>query len=770
MRNPFSSRDARATKNHDDDDSQHQHEHTYDTISSSSMTDQDDAYSMAPSILLRRKTSAPSWSSYQTTPITKLYELNQRVLVAFDSSLAVLIKQQSQQQSHQTHLHQTLAMGLQFVETAIVELPKHGYYLSKRHERDRMQSCLEAVRVTRCLQQDVLTQLEQQANEAPTESLHNLMKHVQKLSDLALWRVQEASQDQAAVASAKVPATSTTSQDSKGNKSNVPAGDTNASASASSSILSCEPLSNWDWVTWCQELPDVLQCPPTMAPPPASAAAAGSSDTSSTTSPALFGTRPVKQSSLLDDSEYVVVERNINDAASSGVPQDNHDASSILESVSIKQAQVTAMRRNRSRQQQQQQQQQQQDHEVIQPAVSQSTSTSSSSVAAVKPVSSETSSTAGSVSTMRTRYYRAPQHQQQQQSTVSQAKGMEERRRLEQALYLSGWDATSTTSMDASASRIEPRKAIPRTKNVALPTKQHKPAPDGDIALDREPSPTSASSALPFETLAKFYHEDFDQLRSSGHVRISFANTYQGRIPGSTNGCTVIAPLLCIHHLLDHQVPDPGLPDAVIQHVIDDETPAILSQLRNQLGLSEHAFLIPSDAHEYLIENGQLSQDQFFDVIGGNVLDDDHLLKFVTTVQTASNHKVAACLFFHEHVITILKLQRDDNRRNTSYWYDVIDGLPLKETLGRIGQSDDSLLGALTLTESESMLSHAFLPKTARIRCLTAEALTACLRWYACSKFTPENVNYIDQYAWSDNSCDFDPRVFQGFVWGSIDQ
>jgi hypothetical protein len=61
----------------------------------------------------------------------------------------------------------------------------------------------------------------------------------------------------------------------------------------------------------------------------------------------------------------------------------------------------------------------------------------------------------------------------------------------------------------------------------------------------------------------------------------------------------------------------------------------------------------------------------------------------------------------------------------------------------------------------------AIVPKTARIQCLDAEALAAVIRWYACSMFNQENVAYINQYDWDDAACDFDPRVFQAFVWTS---
>lgn len=309
---------------------------------------------------------------------------------------------------------------------------------------------------------------------------------------------------------------------------------------------------------------------------------------------------------------------------------------------------------------------------------------------------------------------------------------------LEKALYLSGLEVTPTVSVDAD---------------------------DNDVERRIPPSPGPRTNYLELSTVSRFYHEDFDAMRRSGKIRVSFASTYQGRLSESTNGCTVIAPLLCIHHLLDDQMPDPGLPDAVIEEVIDSETPAILAQLRNQLGLSAQAFLIPSDAHDYLIANGQLSQDQFINVTGGNILDENHVDAFIKSLEQSQRRKVAATFFFHEHVVAILKVRRNSG----AVWYDLIDGLPLKDFMTWVDESDHDFAVRLNLTDSQRCLSEAFLPKTARIRCLNAEALTACLRWYACSKLSTDNVSYIDQYAWDDKSCDFDPRVFQGFVWGSSD-
>ena len=134
--------------------------------------------------------------------------------------------------------------------------------------------------------------------------------------------------------------------------------------------------------------------------------------------------------------------------------------------------------------------------------------------------------------------------------------------------------------------------------------------------------------------------------------------------------------------------------------------------------------------------------------------------------------------------MAILKLQRS---LKGEAWYDIIDSLPSKSMLSRevgstfaenVGNDSRSnvrspnaeVAGGNPITDpfGLSMMS-AFEDSTplntARIRCLDAEALTVALRWYACSKFSHENLAYIDNYPWDDLSTDFDPRVFQAFVW-----
>ena len=338
---------------------------------------------------------------------------------------------------------------------------------------------------------------------------------------------------------------------------------------------------------------------------------------------------------------------------------------------------------------------------------------------------------------------------------------------------------------------------------------------------------------LELATLSKLYREDFDSLQvyhdtdtaqaavlaaTTGaserppRIFIRYCDTYQGRLPGSMNGCTVIAPLLCIHHLIEsNQLPDnDGLDNGTIRQVIDEETPIILQELRHSLGLSEHAFLIPADVHDYLIANGQLHTSQFVTVSGGNLLDDGHLQTFVAALQD-NPHKLAATLFFHEHVVAILKIRKaprhhhhhaagrsDHANQDDDVAYDIIDSLPLKKTVRRHGNGSSSphqqqheraqvdsfllngdMLDLHSFPDYQSNYNNDFddfddfddegrtLTETAIFRCSNADALMACLRWYACSKFTKENMQYIDTYEWDDGTSDFDPRVFQAFVWGT---
>ena len=234
----------------------------------------------------------------------------------------------------------------------------------------------------------------------------------------------------------------------------------------------------------------------------------------------------------------------------------------------------------------------------------------------------------------------------------------------------------------------------------------------------------------------------------SKKVEIFVLSTYQGRCknPGqdSTNGCTVISPLIAIEYLCGSS---PGMADSTIEEVIDEKAPPILVAVRSKFGLPNDALIIPSDAHDYLVDIKLLRQEMFVGVCGGNIMDPLHLTELLNMLKNGSSSdeteekknstkKVAAAIFFHEHVVSILKI----NVPNGDSWYDLIDSMP-KISYGRQGGT--------------------------RTRCKDIQTLEITLLAYACSKFTEPNCMYIDNNMWDDILCDFDPRVFQAFVWAS---
>ena len=609
--------------------------------------------SASMSSLTKRKSlhkKAPSLSTYQMTPITKHYEISRQILAAFDSHWS-------------NHLWVTAyAVGLQFVETALLELPKHGYFYSKRHERERMANTLEAARVAHLLHTLLLEQEQEPAVpdcKGLTEPTAGLvpagdLERVQKLLQLAMEQVEQASDDQI--------------------RNQNKREEVEEELRASYALMESQDFTTTTTADW-------ITC--------------GGATAAAAIEPALSACSDrlcASDSVFLDDDKSVVT------STYSILSMGRDDGESIT---------------------------------------TRGTSTSRSLIRGtlLAPSRPENSHDASSSELL-----------------------------LEKALFLSGLEVTEAVNVEYEQAG-----------------EQRVPPPDA-TTLGR-PQVRQSAAILELSTLSMLYHEDFDSLQQTRRVRISFADTYQGRLADSTNACTVIAPLLCMHHLVSEPTEyhyetggDPGLPDPVIEQCIDQETTSVVTPLRQQLGLSQHAFLIPADAHDYLIENGHLSQDQFHSVIGGNILDDSHLNAFVTALEDIKDRKVAATLFFHEHVVAIVKLKRTIRSGSAvTWWYDVIDSLPIKATFCRTKETSVELCQRLGLfnglTEAEMVEESELssLPKTARIRCLDAEALIAFIRWYACSKFNDENMAYIDQYNWDDTASDFDPRVFQSFLWQGVE-
>jgi hypothetical protein len=629
----------------------------------SSETRQEDQETSPPPITALMKRTKPLLSHFQTnTPITKHYDISQQILYAFESYHS------------SAYYMMAYTFGLQYVETVLLEIPKHGYYLSKKHASQRLQSSLQAAYVGHELQKMLQEEEQKTRDDDTTASSLPLedVEHVQSLIALAMEQIEQASLEEPA---------------------------TNSGSSV------CDPLLNLT-----------------------AACCGGGGRSAASSSPPLIDMPMPRSSSAQQLLEEQMQLYRAASSSSSTKKESRRSSSAVIRTLQQQQALLESYARPPP-----------------------SPVTKEPSVLTLPPPP-----TWGLV-------------RQNTTSSFASYQSSEEKLQLEKALFLSGLEVSTGPSQ---RSLVEMR--VPILKEA-----------EEEKKAETLPPPSNSHTVLELSTLKQLYHEDFDSLQRSGRVRISFVDTFQGRIPESTNGCTVIAPLLCVHHLntpvheyTHHTTPayydaatgtehisDPGLPDATVMDVMDVEAPVALTELRETLGLAAHAFLIPADAHDYLMEQGQITESQFITVTGGNILNDDHLQAFITLLESQSpERKIAATLFFHEHVVAILQLRRIDplTGRTQQSWYDIIDSLPNPETLRR---SEHETMEDLYWRVGGS--ATEWRPKTARFRCLDVDALGAVLKWYACSKFNSENISYIDQYAWDEATCDFDPRVFQAYIWGS---
>ncbi|KAL7550903.1 hypothetical protein ACHAWF_014111 [Thalassiosira exigua] len=321
---------------------------------------------------------------------------------------------------------------------------------------------------------------------------------------------------------------------------------------------------------------------------------------------------------------------------------------------------------------------------------------------------------------------------------------------------------------------------------------------EGGATIPRDPASGRVAS------LSDFYEEKYLALRDRDVFHVRFLDTFQGRNPASTNGCTVIAPLTCVQYFTSRDQNRPsspasrrephwhnGIPDDLVNHVIDEHAAAILPEVRGKLNLGRDAFIVPSDVHDHLIDVGLLSTSQFVGVCGGNVLDDDHLNSFRSCLlllddererERLKGRRVGATFFFHGHVVALHVVDAPGGRGEK--WIEFIDSLPNPETwVGRrssrhssrhSSDASDRRLRPLGVNGDEEWESMSCgdddLPLNAvRVRCTDAEHFDVLVRHYACSKFSDEEQRFIDATEWEDNNgydeSAFDPRVFQAFIW-----
>ncbi|KAG7346663.1 USP8 dimerization domain containing protein [Nitzschia inconspicua] len=256
-------------------------------------------------------------------------------------------------------------------------------------------------------------------------------------------------------------------------------------------------------------------------------------------------------------------------------------------------------------------------------------------------------------------------------------------------------------------------------------------APPYDLAakLSKKKPRTVPIRELISQTQAK--HREFQKL---GKIQISPLKTYQGRVSGSTNGCTVISACCVSRHLETHG----GITDDQITSVIDRDCVPLLRTIRSNVGLGTASMIIPSDVHDYLVDKKLLYQHKFVGAAGGNIVDPEHSGEMIKLLHgepgKTSQLKAGATLFFRDHVVSIVKYPTS----TTDAIYDMIDSLPFCNGMG------------------------------CRTRCHGLDALKVHLAYYCTKKFSDTNITYIEKHNWEDSMADFDPRVFQAFVWADL--
>ncbi len=261
--------------------------------------------------------------------------------------------------------------------------------------------------------------------------------------------------------------------------------------------------------------------------------------------------------------------------------------------------------------------------------------------------------------------------------------------------------------------------------------------------LKKLPPKPKPAPRVPIRVIERNVESQLQSLLSAKQVEIYKLGTFQGRLSASSprydsiNGCAVISPLVVAAHITTSNK-EYGISNTAINEIIDKHAPPILQRVRSKLGLGQHALIIPSDVHDYLVDENILPQNKFVGVCGGDILDNGHIGELMTMLVNGNEdgsrpRKVGAALFFLEHVISIIQIPLG----NGACYYDLIDSLPSSSAGGM----------------------------ATRTRCKDRASLEVLLRWYGSSKFKESQLDFIDENEWNDGMCDFDPRTFQGFVW-----
>ena len=274
----------------------------------------------------------------------------------------------------------------------------------------------------------------------------------------------------------------------------------------------------------------------------------------------------------------------------------------------------------------------------------------------------------------------------------------------------------------------------PSFSSITTPT-------DPSCAASAPSAPSVPQAPIPMSQLKQEFSDEWiNTLNNKNNADVFALETHQGKVRDrngldSTNGCSVIAPLIATAHVRSSG----GVSDDAIAQIIDNIAPQLLHVIRAKLGLGPNSLIIPSDVHDHLFDKKIISPESFVGARGGNVMSDEHIGNMLDCLNNdgggKGQRKSACAFFFHAHVVCIVKLVVNGGK---DIWYDLIDSLP--HLVGNVNEGT-------------------------RTRCKDVESLRTHLRWYASSKFGPADCDYIDENEWNDASAELDPRVFQAFTW-----
>ena len=220
--------------------------------------------------------------------------------------------------------------------------------------------------------------------------------------------------------------------------------------------------------------------------------------------------------------------------------------------------------------------------------------------------------------------------------------------------------------------------------------------------------------------LKKMCINQFDDLTQGGKIEFSMLGSSQGRLflygdpnSDSTDGCSVISGLNISAQISSLDIQE-VITNETIVDIIDVQAPPILNEIRKK---SKMIGNIDWDTvQDYLLKKKILPENSWFQWFTGNILDKDFIKDKVISTLVKQNEDFPVCklgviLYFKRHIISILQISGP----NGDLYYDLIESLP-KGGSGNQGY---------------------------RARSYGIEYLSTLLRWYAFSRYSDTDLEYI---------------------------